>query len=338
MPMKRYYRKPSLTYEAQADQLVARGLHAERSILISRLKSVSYYRLSGYWYPLRKDHPSIPNGKLDDFQEGSSLEKVWTRYRFDRKLRFLMLDAVERIEIAIRTKLVYYFTQDKGAFKYADSDLFPKWKEHRITVKKLEYQSGFRSPSKKGKRNDKRDAFINNFLEKYCNAHLPFWMMAELMDFGSMSRFIENTDYTIKQKIAKDFELPIDVFLSWLNCLNTLRNACAHHSRIWNKVWGTKPLLPTFPRQNEWYYVYSDTEQQWVNLGQRHVNENRISCAYTQGRTAALIAICRYMQKRIIPHSRWKQRMNALFKTFETQNVSSYMGLPEHWQKHPLWK
>lgn len=344
LPMsKSYYRKKSLSYEEQADKAISRGLFADRSELIAKLQCVSYYRLSGYWYSFRRDDEAQQGRKLNEFMPGTSFDDVWERYRFDRKLRFLFLDAIDRIEIALRTKLVHYFTQDpeKGPFGYVKKEHFPKWKEHKKTIKKLEYQSGFKSErrDRQGKRNDKRDAFINSFLQKYCNAHLPFWMLAELMDFGSMSRFIECGDYKIKQAIAKDFNLPLDVFLSWMSCLNSLRNACAHHSRIWNKVWGLKPLIPSYPRQKEWRFVYSDDDGAWIDPTQRVVNENNISCAFLQKKTAILFLICRYFLKSIISVSQWNARMEDLLNEFCGDNIRVYdLGLPEHWKEHPLWK
>jgi hypothetical protein len=60
------YSKPPLSFESQADLLIARGLVAYRTKLISRLEVVNYYRLSGYLYPFRN---------LDD----SHHSRLWNR-------------------------------------------------------------------------------------------------------------------------------------------------------------------------------------------------------------------------------------------------------------------
>lgn len=86
------YAKPPLTFEQQADQLIQRGLIADRGLLIERLSSVNYYRLSGYWF-----HRRLPD---DSFKPGTTFAAVWDQYVFDRRLRLLVMDAVERIEIA----------------------------------------------------------------------------------------------------------------------------------------------------------------------------------------------------------------------------------------------
>jgi abortive infection bacteriophage resistance protein len=97
------YTKSALTFEEQADLLLARGLIGDRTELIDRLKAVSYYRLSGYLYPFR-------NLPTDKFVPGTDLATVWRRYNFDRRLRLVLLDAIERVEVAVRTRLVYHFS------------------------------------------------------------------------------------------------------------------------------------------------------------------------------------------------------------------------------------
>jgi abortive infection bacteriophage resistance protein len=57
---------------------------------------MSYYRLSAYMYPLLK----MPK-TAHLYKEGSSFKKVMMLYRFDKKLRLLMFNEIEKIEIAI---------------------------------------------------------------------------------------------------------------------------------------------------------------------------------------------------------------------------------------------
>ena len=111
------YTKPSLTYEEQADVLISRGLLADRDILIATLQNVNYYRLSGYLYPFRNAD--------DSFLDGTTLDIVWRRYRLDRRLRFLLLDAIERVEVALRSRLVYHFVHKHNAFAYLDKIYLP---------------------------------------------------------------------------------------------------------------------------------------------------------------------------------------------------------------------
>ncbi len=103
------YKKPPLTFEEQADLLLSRGLQAERDRLIFHLKSVNYYRIMGYLYPFRMAD--------NQFKPGTTFEVVWRHYTFDRRLRFLLLDAIERVEVAIRAQLVYHFSHRPASHK-----------------------------------------------------------------------------------------------------------------------------------------------------------------------------------------------------------------------------
>jgi hypothetical protein len=107
------YTKTALSFGEQAELLLGRGLEADRDELIERLRAVNYYRLSAYWYTFR-----IPGDPADRLRPGTSLDTVWRRYAFDRHLRLLVMDAIERIEIALRTEVVNRFTMQHGPFDY----------------------------------------------------------------------------------------------------------------------------------------------------------------------------------------------------------------------------
>ena len=107
------YTKPPLSFEEQADKLIRRGLVADKKELISRLQHVNYYRLSAYLYPYR-------NHDDDSYHPDTTLEKVWKHYTFDRQLRLIVMDAIERVEVAVRTQLVYHFVHQFGPFGYTE--------------------------------------------------------------------------------------------------------------------------------------------------------------------------------------------------------------------------
>ena len=112
------YSKPALSFEQQADQLIARGLKADKELLVMRLEATSYFRLSGYLYPFR-----VPG--TDAFQDGTTLDQVWRRCLFDQRLRTLVLDAIEAVEVFARTQLAYHFAHEHGPFSYHDPKYFP---------------------------------------------------------------------------------------------------------------------------------------------------------------------------------------------------------------------
>lgn len=98
------YLKPALSYADQLAQLKERGLLIENeSFFLKVLEKKSYYRLSGYWYPLLADKQNHV------FKDGASFTQAYEMYCFDRDLRQLIVKELEKIEISIRAKMIYVF-------------------------------------------------------------------------------------------------------------------------------------------------------------------------------------------------------------------------------------
>ncbi len=299
------YEKPALSLEDQADQLLARGLLADRDQLIKRLSSVSYYRLSGYLYPFR-----CQGG--NNYREGTELEIVWRRYCFDRRLRMLMLDAVERVEVAVRTQLVHHFSLNHGAFGYCDEANLPNLKVNEY----IDWRSSLIIETKRSK-----EAFKSHFFTNYGDSHknLPLWMAAELMSMGSLLTFYKGVGKDIQTQVAKHFGMPAELLLSWLRSLNAARNICAHHARLWNRTLGYAPGLPQRNKFPEWHLTSEDGKK-----------------LFTQNRSGLLLFICHTFLQSISPTSRWRERVNRLFEEYP-EIPACAMGLPENWRQHRLW-
>lgn len=100
--------KLHLSYPVQIGLLRARKLAInDEPAALAALQRIGYYRLVGYWFPLRKPDPNNGAARLDDFQDGATFELAVNLYDFDRALRLLVLDAIERIEVAIRVDVAY---------------------------------------------------------------------------------------------------------------------------------------------------------------------------------------------------------------------------------------
>ncbi len=98
MTIKKSYSKPALTVDEQIKLLQSRNLHIE-SIEKARhiLSQISYYRLSGYFYPLLEDK------EKHKFKSGASFNTAFSLYCFDRELRSLVINELEKIEVSFRT-------------------------------------------------------------------------------------------------------------------------------------------------------------------------------------------------------------------------------------------
>src|ERR1041384_4203577 len=99
--MVKQFTKPALSLDEQLDLLAKRGLKIEdRAWAKGHLRRIGYYRLSAYGLPLQYNDPArLP---LHLFKPGSSFGLIIRLYEFDRHLRLMTFDAVERIEIAVR--------------------------------------------------------------------------------------------------------------------------------------------------------------------------------------------------------------------------------------------
>ena len=112
------YSKPWTSYEEQLDQLVSRGMQVgDRGLALDYLERIGYYRLSGYWFAFReRSGPIVLLGEggtkprkiktdtllFDQFKAGATFQNAVDLYVFDKQLRLLTMDALERIEIALR--------------------------------------------------------------------------------------------------------------------------------------------------------------------------------------------------------------------------------------------
>ncbi|OHD65853.1 MAG: hypothetical protein A2176_03285 [Spirochaetes bacterium RBG_13_51_14] len=293
------YTKPPLSFETQADQLIKRGLETNRELLISRLKAVSYYRLSGYWHPFR-----IPTD--DNFKENTTFEQIWHRYVFDRQLRLCFMDAIERIEIALRTDCIYYFSHEYGPFSYLKSENFPNISvaQHNRLLTTI-YSETLKS----------NEIFVKHFNVKYGDEHtmLPLWMIAEIIPFGSLLTFYKGIDKTIKRIISQKYDLSFKIMESWLMTLNTIRNICAHHGRLWNRELGIKPIIPD-TKSPEWHTPVK-------------IDNHRMFC---------ILTILRYLLKYIAPQSEWHNRLEKLLNKYPDVPFKS-MGFPDGWEESEIW-
>lgn len=291
------YAKPALTFDEQADLLLARGMIADRPELLSRLRSVSYYRLSGYWYPFRLES--------DRFRADTTLATVWSRYTFDRRFRLLVMDAVERVEICLRAELVYRLAHEQGAFGYVNPANLPNIsvdKHEKFIVQLCDDYA------------HSREKFVKHFTTTYGADHKypPYWMITELMTFGALLTLFRGSPSSIKKSIAARFGVADKVLESWLGSLNVVRNICAHHGRLWNKELGFKPMIPR--RDKPWHQPVE-------------VPDDRVF---------GILTILKYLLDDIAPQSGWFGRLESLYAEYPSVPKRS-MGHPDDWRDCPIW-
>ncbi len=186
------------------------------------LRHVSYYRLSAYWLPFE-----YPKGNAGPrFLPGTSFDTVIALYDFDRRLRLLVLDAIERIEVAVRGSWAYELAQRFGPHGYLDAALYQHAGKYHDNLTRLTNDVAS-SP----------ETYIDHYRRTYSTPAMPpVWMVAEMMSFGQLSRWYALLDdRALRNAIAKPLGLHEAVLVPLLKHLSTIRNSCAHHARLWNR-------------------------------------------------------------------------------------------------------
>lgn len=293
------YDKPALTFERQIELLESRGLtFHDKARAANYLSNISYYRLSAYMLPLK-----VP-GK-NEFQPGVTFDDVLDLYLFDREYRLLIFDAIERIEIAFRTQMSYQLAHDGGPFWFEDRNHFrdaTRWREQLENID-IEVSRA-------------KEVFKDHFFEKYDeHERMPIWMTSEVLSFGLLSKIYRNLKMSDgKKSIARHFGISNPVVLeSWMQSITYVRNICAHHSRLWNRILTVRPV-----------YLERSTNF-WIT----HEPDNQKAYYFT--------CCVLYLLRSINPKTRFVSHLRALFERYPNLRLGS-MGFPYDWDNDVFWK
>jgi abortive infection bacteriophage resistance protein len=321
------YSKPHLTFQEQLELLKTRGLEVtEDEAAMTCLRRIGYYRLSAYWYPFRKitskldaiTHKAVVT-RDDTFVPGSRFQHAVELYAFDKRLRLLVLDAIERIEIAVRVDIAHLLGA-KDAFAHTNpahlhGNFTKKVNSH---TNKTKYDSWLEKHDQLVKRS--KEDFVRHYQTKY-GLPLPIWVSVELWDFGLLSTFYQGMTVADKATIAARYDIPDwQVFESRLRTLNFVRNVVAHHSRLWNKNLVDQPRLPKIGAIPDFTPL--------------HHRPGSVARLYV------VLCILIHFMKRLYPNSTWIARLRATINEFPSiPNLGlSDMGFPTDWETHTTWR
>jgi len=254
----------------------------------------------------------------DAFVVGATFEAAVRLYVFDKRLWMLVLDAIERLEVALRVDIAYNLGQ-KDPFAHINASLL-----HGHFSVKLQKSGKTRHQEWLEKLDDLTDRskedFVAHFRAKYGNP-LPIWVVIELWDFGLLSNFYAGMKPADRVALAIRFGVPDDTLMSsWLRTLNYIRNIAAHHSRLWNRNMIDQPKMPS-AGQIPIFDPYLST----INIG----------------RPYATLCILAYLMSQVCPRSQWRQRVLALLRSFPATGIQSVdvlaMGCHPGWENEPFW-
>ena len=279
--------------------LLSRGLIINDAKRAERyIRSIGYYRLSAYFHPFLKS-PKIEH----KFKDGTTFDSALMLYRFDKKLRVLLFNEIEKIEIAVREAIMNMTAERSGDIFWLTNPVhFHDYKifMNSMNLLKKEYEHS-------------TEEFIEHFKKTYIEPFPPAWILGELLPMGNVNIYYRNLkDKTLKKLIARQFCLHAPVLESWLSVLTLTRNSCCHHSRVWNKV---NKIIPNDMK---------NMTRPWITLpaDKRRIYYN--------------ICIIKYFLDIISPNNDFLEKLQLLFVKFPQIDLSA-MGFPKGWEQEPIW-
>lgn len=304
----RYQHYPT-TIDQQIRLLTDRGIVGEEGLIRRWLMTVGYYRLSAYWLPWELP-PKLGETRSKQFRAGTQFDEIIDIYVFDRKLRLLVMEAIDRFEIAVRARWTNRLSLAHGSHAHMEHSCFSDGFEHTRMYNKLVQTTSASS-----------EVFIDHYRRKYTEPFLPpLWQVTELMTLGEISMWLKATsDNSLKDAMAKELGLPSKETLeSTLQLLSYVRNICAHHGRLWNRR--------TVKRAPNIKAFRSDMAVE-IN-GKQHQPENTI---YN-----VLVILAKALRHQS-PDTSFPFRVRKLVETRdEWQKIA--MGFPPDWKNKPIWR
>lgn len=312
--------KKWISFKDQLIILQGRGLVVDNEpAALDYLERIGYYRLSGYWYSFRELKPAVGNTveasdrRLDTFQQGSHFKDAVDLYVFDKKLRLLALDALERIELAVRVDIAHLLGK-QDAYAHENPEMFhgnfTKVKRNGEQPAHQDWLEKYHSHVQRAR----REPFVNHYMDKY--GKLPIWVAIEIWDFGLLSKVFAGLKYEHKEIIASKYGVKSGkAFASWLRGLNFIRNVAAHHSRLWN--------INVLERSAE-----MEDDKFWQQLN--------------NARPYFYFCLMKKMLDTICPNSHWSSRFSTLLDTFPEIDSGAVslvdFGLLDGWKGWELWE
>lgn len=292
-----------MSLDEQLRLLRSRGLTVKDAGAATHyLTHIGYYRLSGYALPFQ-----IGGAGADrhNFRPGVTFDDILDRYIFDRKLRLLVMDAVERIEISVRAAMSNAVAARHGAHWYLKPELFDPAFDHGRFIADIKSQIGHAPADSR-----RRDTHIEHYYQTYSKPDMPpSWMVFESVTFGAISFAYKNLIPREIALVCTSYGLPHPVLASWLHSLNYIRNICAHHGRLWNCECRIKPLI--------------------ARAFKPDLTPNE--------RVYAQLVVMQILLARIAPGNHWARKLRELLVEHPGVPLAS-MGFPANWSTGRIWR
>lgn len=285
--------------------MIERGLTVENEDEAKHyLRQIGYYRLCGYTLPFQKGGEGYAR---HDFREPVAFATILDRYVFDRKLRLLLLDAIERIEVSFRAALSNSIAQRHTPHWYQDAALFEANYNHAALINELKRQIVHNANTREKKA--QRDIHIRHYYDNYYDPNMPpCWMVFETISFGTISRIFGGLYKSETTEVCNPLRVNHDTLSSWMHAISYVRNLCAHHKRVWNKTLTIKPAI-----------------------GKKHKEKFQ-----GNSKIYGVMVVVQILLDQVAPDNTWAERLSELLNEHPDIPLAN-MGIPENWRDKPFW-
>lgn len=216
--------KQALDIDEQIQMLRSHGmLFDDEEKAKEILLDVGFYRFGFYSFPFERSYPSLTN-RTHLLKPGTSFKSVFDLYEFDTRLRRILLNALDRVEVNVRTKITYIVSNHYKAS--------PTWFADK-NIMMAAYVEDF---------NKKVYSIIseNDVIKRHHDSHIndryaPAWKTIEFMTLGNICRLYASIkDVNVKKRVAEEYGCSLKVFANYLETIRIIRNKCAHGNCVYS--------------------------------------------------------------------------------------------------------
>lgn len=322
------YPKPWASIETQISILKQYGLLITNDESCAQtLRTIGYYRFTGYLYPFRESETYFSHEKqrelvkvLENYRTGAKDEDGLALIEFDRRLRLIVLAGVEKIELALRTQ-IGYVTGKQSTFAQLDPSIFVQsFTDKGSGTGESKHDEWLRRIHER--QNGSHEAFVEHFRNNYDNK-MPIWALVEIMELGQISKMYQGLNNSLAIEISNYFGVPNKKTLaSWIASINYVRNVAAHHARLFNRKLQDSVSRP--------------------KIGQVPVLDHLRSEESTKQKFGVYntLAVMAFLIRKINPESIWHLEVAELFRDFpnSTGLTVECLGAHPYWEEQELWK
>jgi abortive infection bacteriophage resistance protein len=279
-------------------------------------KATHYIRRIGTYRIQQYAHPFRDRAAKNTFRPGTDFESIFSLYKFDRNLRLLALDAIERIETSVKSDLEHHYCDKYGHTWYTAPGFHTAITNNGQNARMVRTIGSINSNiQRKFSLKSGKVADISSYVTS--NPSAPI----EAMTFGQLVSLFDAADYAARTAIARGYQVrEAHIFAKMLYRINKVRNMSAHHERLWNEKFTDEPVIP-------------------------HAISNNFGSAKPQPdyhrRMYGSCLIIHFLLQDIARNTRWNHRLRSLmqdiFFQIKTIDVHATMGFPTYWSAAPYW-